>query len=216
MMSDSTLRQMVIDELEFEPSVDAAHIGAAVDHGVVTLTGHVCSYAEKIAAEHAVQRVKGVAGIAEEIEVRYPGSHSLADDEIVKRCLDVLAWDSVGLKNTVHVKVEKGWVELTGKVQWQFEREAAESSIRKLRGVVGVCNHIEIKAEARADDIKKRIEDALRRNAAIEAHEIRVVVDEDKVTLEGKVRAWNERVVAERAAWSAPGVNAVIDNIRVA
>jgi len=215
-MNDSTLRQMVIDELEFEPSVDAAHIGVAVDHGVVMLTGHVCSYAEKIAVEHAVQRVKGVAGIAEEIEVRYPGSHSIADDEVVKRCLDVLAWDSFGLKDAVQVKVEKGWVELTGKVKWHYEREAAETSIRKLSGVVGVCNLIEVKAHVRGDDIKKRIEDALKRNAAIEAHDIRVVVDEDKVTLEGKVQAWNERVVAERAAWSAPGVNAVIDNIRLA
>jgi osmotically-inducible protein OsmY len=215
-MNDSTLRQLVIDELEFEPSVDAAHIGVAVDHGVVTLTGHVCSYAEKIAVEHAVRRVKGVAGIAEEVEVRYPGSHSIADDEIVRRCLDVLAWESFGLKDSVQVKVEKGWVELSGTVKWHYEREAAESSIRKLGGVVGVCNRIEVKAQVRADDVKKRIEDALKRNAAIEAHDIRVVVDEDKVTLEGKVQAWNERIVAERAAWSAPGVNTVIDNIRLA
>jgi osmotically-inducible protein OsmY len=216
MMKDTTLRQMVIDELGFEPSVDAAHIGVAADRGVVTLTGHVCSYAEKIAAEHAAQRVKGVSGLAEEIEVRYPGSHSLADDEIAKRCVNVLAWDAFLLKDAVQVKVEKGWVDLTGKVKWQYEREAAETSVRKLSGVVGVSNRIEVKAHAQAVDIKQRIEDALQRNVSTEAHEIRVLVDEDQVTLEGKVQAWNERIAAEKAAWSAPGVNAVIDNLRLA
>jgi len=215
-MDDKALRQMVIDELEFEPSVDAAHIGVAVEQRVVTLTGHVGSYAEKIAAELAVRRVKGISGIAEEIEVRYPGSNPIADDEIAKRCLNVLAWDVFLPKDAVQVKVEGGWVELTGRVNWQFQREAAENSVRKLGGVVGVSNRIEVKAEVQDADIKTRIENALKRNALVEANDIRVVVVDDEVTLEGKVHAWDERAAAERAAWSAPGVNFVVNNLRIA
>ncbi|MBV8568333.1 MAG: BON domain-containing protein [Methylobacteriaceae bacterium] len=215
-MDDKTLRQMVIDELDFEPSVDAAHIGVAVENGVVTLSGHVDTYAEKIAAEHAAQRVKGVGGIAEEIEVRRRGSHPLGDDEIAKRCLDVLAWDALLPKDAVQVKVERGFVQLRGKVKWQFQREAAEKRVRKLTGVIGVCNQVEVKTEVRAVYVKERIEAALRRNALVEANAIRVLVEEDQVTLEGKVQAWPERVAAAKAAWSAPGVNSVIDNLRVA
>jgi osmotically-inducible protein OsmY len=146
MMDDSKLRQMVIDELEFEPSVNAAHIGVAADHGVVTLSGHVGSYAEKLAAEHAARRVKGVSALAEKIEVCCPASLSLEDDEIAKRCLNVLSWDAFLPKDTVQVKVERGWVDLSGKVPWQFQREAAEEGIRKLRGVSGATNRIEVKA----------------------------------------------------------------------
>jgi osmotically-inducible protein OsmY len=215
-MDDKALRQMAIDELEFEPSVDAAHIGVAVEQRVVTLTGHVGSYAEKIAAELAVRRVKGISGIAEEIEVRYPGSNPIADDEIAKRCLNVLAWDVFLPKDAAQVKVEGGWVELTGKVNWQFQREAAENSVRKLGGVIGVSNRIEVKAEVQDADIKTRIENALKRSALVEANEIRVVVIDDEVTLEGKVHAWNERSAAEKAAWSAPGVNFVVNNLRIA
>lgn len=215
-MDDNLLRQLVLDELDFEPSVDAAHIGVAVDTGVVTLTGHVANYAEKIAAERAVARVKGVACIAEEIEVRYPGSHSLADDEIAKRCLNVLEWDAMLPKDAVKIRIEKGWIDLDGSVQWHFQRDAAEKSVRKLKGVVGVNNRIEVKAQVEPRDVKQRIEDALKRNACVEADAIQVLVHEDKVTLEGTVQALEERLVAEKAAWSAPGVNAVIDNLRVA
>lgn len=215
-MDDSTLRQMVIDELEFEPSVNAAGIGVAADHGVVTLSGHVGSYAEKLAVERAARRVKGVSAIAEEIQVRYPASLLLEDDEIAKRCLNVLAWDALLPTDAVQVKVEHGWVDLSGKVPWHFQREAAEKGIRKLNGVRGVTNRIEVKAQVLATDVKKRIEDALKRSAAVEANEIRVVVNNDKVTLEGKVHAWNEREAVKKAAWSAPGVNSVVDNLRVA
>ncbi len=213
---ECALRQLVVDELEFEPSIDAAHIGVAVEGGVVTLTGHVASYAQKIAAEDAARRVKGVSGIAMEIEVRYPGAHRIADDDIANRCLNVLAWDAFLPKDAVQVKVERGWIDLDGKVDWQFQREAAEASIRKLNGVVGVSNRVMVKAPVRADDIKVRIENALKRNASVEADAIRVLVDQDKVTLEGKVQAWSERHAAEKAAWSVPGVSAVTDNLKVA
>ncbi|MGO8799295.1 MAG: BON domain-containing protein [Roseiarcus sp.] len=215
-MDDKALRQRVVDELEFEPSVEAAHIGVAAEQGVITLSGHVGSYAEKIAAELATRRVKGVVGIAEEIEVRYPGSNPVADDEIAERCLNVLAWDVFLAKDAVRVKVERGWVELDGKVKWQFQREAAENSVRKLGGVVGVSNRIEVQAEAQGAEIKSRIESALKRNALVDANEIRIVVDGDEVTLEGKVHTWNERADAERAAWSAPGVSFVVNHLRIA
>lgn len=215
-MDDKALRQRVVDELEFEPSVEAAHIGVAAEQGVITLSGHVGSYAEKIAAELATRRVKGVVGIAEEIEVRYPGSNPVADDEIAERCLNVLAWDVFLAKDAVRVKVERGWVELDGKIKWQFQREAAENSVRKLGGVVGVSNRIEVQAEAQGAEIKSRIESALKRNALVDANEIRIVVDGDEVTLEGKVHTWNERADAERAAWSAPGVSFVVNHLRIA
>lgn len=215
-MDDKALRQRVVDELEFEPSVEAAHIGVAAEQGVITLSGHVGSYAEKIAAELATRRVKGVVGIAEEIEVRYPGSNPVADDEIAERCLNVLAWDVFLAKDAVRVKVERGWVELDGKVKWQFQREAAENSVRKLGGVVGVSNRIEVQAEAQGAEIKSRIESALKRNALVDANEICIVVDGDEVTLEGKVHTWNERADAERAAWSAPGVSFVVNHLRIA
>jgi osmotically-inducible protein OsmY len=214
-MNDKVLRQNIFDELEFEPSVNAAQIGVAVDEGVVTLTGHVASYAEKIAAERAVQRVKGVAAIAEEISVRYIGSNVPSDDELAKRVLNILAWDALLPADAVKVKVEKGWVTLSGALNWQFERKDAEKCVRKLHGVVGVTNLIDLKAGVQADGVKKRIESAFKRNAELDAAKIRVEVNNDKVTLEGNVHAWNERFAAESAAWAVPGVSSVIDHLRV-
>jgi osmotically-inducible protein OsmY len=212
-MEDKVLRQFIIDELDFEPSIDAAHIGVAVENGVVTLTGHVASYVEKLAAEHAVQRIKGVKAIAEEIEVRYPEQPKRSDDEIAQRALNILQWSVQVPPDSIHLKVQKGWVTLTGNVEWQFQRLAAESAVRKLTGILGVTNLIEIKPHVAASDIHQKIMAALKRNAEVEADSIRVVVDNDKVTLEGKVKAWYERALAERAAWSAPGVKSVDDRL---
>jgi osmotically-inducible protein OsmY len=215
-MSDVSLRQNVLDELEFDPSVDAAKIGVVVDKGVVTLTGHVGSYAEKVAAERIVQRVIGVRGIAEEIEVRYPSEKKDNDDEIAGRAAKILDWDATIPPDKVKVKVEKGWVTLNGEVEWQYQRVAAEMAVRKLSGVLGVTNIIAVRPRVDAANVKHRIEEALKRNAELEAGGIRVAVAGGKVTLEGKVRAWHERGVAERAAWAAPGVNAVEDRLIVA
>jgi len=214
-MSDITLRQNVLDELEFEPSLDAANIGVAVEDGVVTLTGHVGSYAEKVAAEHVVQRVRGVRAVAQEIEVRYAADKKTADDQIAKRALDIIAWDTTVPEDKVMVKVENGWITLTGEVAWQFQRTAAEHAVRRLTGVVGVTNLMTVRPHVDAAGVKHRIEDALKRNAELEAGAIRVNVVGGKVTLEGNVRAWHERAVAERAAWAAPGVNAVEDHLTV-
>jgi osmotically-inducible protein OsmY len=134
-MTDKVLRQTIVDELDFEPSVDSANIGVAVDNGVVTQTGHVASYAEKVAAERAVARVKGVRAIAENIEVRYPGHKQTADDEIAERALSILGWNVQVQKDSVKVKVEKGWITLTGTVEWRFQRMAAESAVGSFQGL---------------------------------------------------------------------------------
>jgi len=214
-MNDIQLRQFVIDELEFEPSIDAANIGVAAKDRVVTLSGCVGSYAEKIAAEQATQRVKGVRAVAEELEIRYPNDKKTADDEIAKRAVNIIAWDTMIPEGEIRIKVQKGWITLSGEVDWYFQKEAAEEAVRKLSGVVGVTNFLAVRPKVDATNIKYRIEDALKRNAEIEASDIRVIVSGDVVTLEGKVRAWYERGVAERAAWAVPGVVSVDDRLIV-
>ena len=214
-MSDMSLRQNVLDELEFDPAVDATKIGVAIDKGVVILSGHVGSYAEKIAAERTVQRVKGVRGVAQEIEVRYPNENKNADDEIAQRAAKILEWDSTVPPGKIKVKVEKGWITLSGEAEWQFQRQAAEAGVRKLSGVSGVMNMITVRPRVDAVNVKHRIEDALKRSAELQADAIRVAVAGGRVTLEGKVRAWRERNVAEQAAWAAPGVVAVEDRLTI-
>lgn len=214
-MSDKTLRQAVIDELEWDPSFNAQHIGVAVEDGVVTLTGHVASYIERLAAEKAVKRVKGVRAIAEEIEVRFPSDKKTSDDQIARRSLDVIAWDSTIPKDKIQIKVQNGFVTLTGEVDWFYQRDDAEAAVRKLTGVKGLSNEIKVKPQVRGTDIKQRIETALKRNAEVEADGIKVTVQEGRVILDGKVKAWYERELAERTAWSAPGVISVEDRISV-
>ena len=214
-MKDTELRQDVIDELEFEPSIDAADIGVAVEDGTVTLTGHVPTYLQKRTAENIVKRVKGVRAIAQEIEVRPIGSHITADDEIAKRAANSLRWNSSVPKDAVQIKVENGLVSLSGKVKWYFEKQAAEKAVRGLTGVTGVSNLISIEPSVSPTDVRQRIENALRRDAELEAKRIQVKVDHRKVTLDGKVRTWAERDAVERAAWAAPGVNSVVDHIAI-
>ncbi len=214
-MKDDELRQHIIDELDFEPSIDAANIGVAVDEGIVTLSGHVASFAEKITAESAAQRVKGVRGIAQEIEVRFPDAKKTADDQIAKRAVDVLAWNTTIPDGAIKVKVQKGWVTLSGKVDWQFQRINAMNAIRKLSGVVGVTSLIEVTPKVQAADIKSSIEKALKRSAEIEVNGIQVQVDGSKVVLDGRIHSWYERNAAERAAWSVPGVVSVKDNLAI-
>jgi osmotically-inducible protein OsmY len=215
-MDDRTLRQDIIDELDFDPSVHSSNsIGVAVENGVVTLTGHVASYAEKIAAEHAARRVAGVRALAEEIEVRYPSEKKTADDQIAERALKVIAWDARVPEDAVSVRVEKGWVTLEGSAPWYYQKNACEDAVRKLTGVAGVSNLIKVKPRVEAADIKDKIMAALKRNAEVEADTIRITVKDGTVTIEGKVKAWYERDLVEQAAWSAPGVASVIDRIRI-
>lgn len=216
MVSDLALRQDVIDELEFEPSIDAANIGVAVEDGVVTLTGHVATLSQKVSLEDVVRRIKGVRGIAQDVEVRPFGVNITADDDIAKRAVNTIAWNISVPPDSVQIKVQSGWLTLSGKVDWQYQRAAAENSARALAGVVGVTNLIEINPRAFTADVKKRIEDALKRNAEIEAHAIKVdILDGGRVVLAGRVNSWSEREAAERAAWSAAGVRSVDDRLTV-
>ena len=214
-MDDKFLRQAIIDELDFQPNIDPAHIGVAVEAGVVTLTGHVGSYAEKFAAEEAVKHVKGVKAIAQNIEVRYPNDKKTSDDEIAKRAIEILDWDVSIPSEGIQVKVQKGWITLSGEVEWHHQKLAAESAMRKLSGVMGVFNQILIKSGIESGDVKKRIEEALKRNAEVEAEQIHVFVSKGAVTLEGKVKSWYERELAERAAWAVRGVQTVTDRIQI-
>ncbi|RWL78780.1 MAG: BON domain-containing protein [Mesorhizobium sp.] len=215
-MSDSILKQDIIDELDFEPSIDAADIGVAVDDGIVTLTGHVPTYAQKVKVEDVVRNVKGVKAIAQEMEVRPFGTHKTADDEIAKRAVNTIAWHTSIPGGAVQISVQSGWIKLTGKVEWQYQKSAAEDAVRHLAGVIGVTNQIEIKPRPSTHDIKQRIENALKRNAELEAQEIKVnVLGNGAVRLEGRVHAWSERRAAERAAWSAAGVKTVEDRITI-
>jgi len=216
-MTDSQLRQDIIDEFEFDPSFSGEHIGVAVDKNVVTLTGHVSSYAEKLAVIAAARRVKGVHAIAEEIDVRYPFQNKTADDQIAKRAIDILSWDVLVPPSGVEVLVQDGWVTLSGNVNWYYEKTAAEDDVRKLSGVRGVTNKIVIKPRIDSANVKDRIEAALKRHAEVEAKAIRVTVKEgNKVVLEGKVDNWDERRAVETAAWSAAGVASVDDRLTIA
>jgi osmotically-inducible protein OsmY len=214
-MTDQSLRQSVLDELAWDPSVTEAHIGVTARSGVVTLTGHVGSYSEKCAAEHAVGRVSGVKAIAEELEIRYLYGVGPRDEDIGKQALNVLSWDLSVPTDKVKVRVEKGWVTLSGDVNWHYQKTAAETDIRKLLGVMGVTNRITIKPSAKASDIQKKIKAAFERNAEFEAGNIIVSIEGGKVTLSGKVDSYYERTLAENTAWSAPGVTEVSDLISI-
>jgi len=215
-MSDKQLRLDIVDELDFEPSVNATHIGVAVDCGVVTLSGHVSSYAQKFAAIAAVRRVRGVRAIADEIEVRYPNDKKISDDEIAKRAAKILAWDTLIPQNSIQVTVKNGHVTLAGEVNWWYQRKSAEDDIRKLSGVAGVFNDITIKPAVSIPDVREVIESALKRRVEAELKDVRVTVHGgNKVILEGKVRDWNERFAIENAAWSTPGVKQVEDHLTI-
>ena len=215
-MNDRELRQNVIDELDFEPSIDSAEIGVAVENGVVTLTGHVPNYTQKIAAERATWRVKGVKAIAQEIEVWIPGDKKQGDDEIAKRAVSMLAWNAAVPRDTVHVKVQNGWVTLTGELNWNYQREAAENAVRKLSGVTGVINNLTLKPSVQPVEVKQRITDAIKRHAEVEANRIQVNVREGgTVSLDGEVDTWDERQAVVHAAWAAPGVRMVDDRLRI-
>jgi osmotically-inducible protein OsmY len=186
-----------------------------VEDGIVTLSGHVPSYAQKTLVERVVSRVKGVKGLAEEIEVRVPGFVGVSDDEIAKHAVDTMKWSTLVPDDRVQVKVQKGWITLTGTLDWQYQKAGAADVLKGIKGVTGISNRIELRPRVSSVDVKKRIEGALKRNAQLEAKGIIVNVAGNKVILEGNVKAWSERRMAERAAWATPGVTAVDDRLTV-
>jgi len=215
MKTDNQLQQDVIAELKWEPAINASNIGVVVNDGIVTLVGHVEKYSEKLDVEHAAQRVAGVKGLAIEIDVRLPGSSHRNDVDIARAAENVLSWSSNVPDNSIKVMVEKGWITLTGQVRWDFERRGAAAAVRHLMGVNGVSDQIEIKEKISAVLLKADIEAALKRRAQNDAQAISVTVHGTDVTLSGTVHSWGERDLASHAAWSAPGVWNVVDNITV-
>ncbi len=215
MKNDIDLRRDVLDELEWEPSVDAAHIGVTARDGVITLTGVVKSYSEKLTAERVAKRVHGVSAIANDIEVRLPGSAERSDSDIARAAVDVLKWRTSVPERPVKVSVTKGWVTLEGEVDWQYQKNTAFEAIHHLLGVKGVTNLITVVPRVSGPEITSRIEAAFRRSAEVDAHKVRVETHDGKVTLRGGLRSWSERQEAERTAWAAPGVTEVENLIMV-
>lgn len=215
MKIDSVLQQDVLAELAWEPSIDARAIEVAVAEGVVTLSGHVPSFAEKWAAEYVAKQVAGVRSVVSEITVRLPGASTRGDSDIALAALNALEWDVWVPHDRVTVTVSNGWVILNGTLDTQHQRQAAERVVRTLTGVQGVTNLIKVMPKVHPTDVRTKILSAFQRSAMLDARKIEIESDGRKVVLRGIVRDWDERETAERAAWAAPGVAEVENHIVV-
>lgn len=215
MKTDDQLKKDVEGELEWEPSVNAAHVGVAVKDGVVSLSGHLDTFAEKHHVERAALRVSGVRALAVELDVKLMPGHVRSDVEIARAAETALQWNALIPAEHIKVKVEKGLVTLTGEVEWDFQRRHAEKEVRKLTGVMGLTNHIALKPRVTPDNISARIRQALTRQAEREANAIDVQVTGSTATLQGQVHSWSERATAQGAAYSAPGITRVVNELHV-
>jgi osmotically-inducible protein OsmY len=215
MKTDSELKRDVIDELSWDPAVNATAIGVAAKDGVVTLSGHLETFGEKFAVDRALRRVAGVRAIAMELDVKLAPQYQRSDTEIAAAAINMLAWLSEASTHKVRVTVENGWVHLSGEVDWDYERKAIERQLRPVVGVVGISNEITLKHRLTPGDLTARIEGALGRQAHREAQRIEVGVDSGTVTLRGQARSWQERDAIVGAAWSAPGVRCVVDEVQI-
>lgn len=216
MKSDAAVRQDVLEELSWDPRLLEKEIGIAVKDGVVTLSGFVRSFAEKYAAGRAVERVAGVRALADELEVRLADAYARTDQAIAHEVADALRRDIQVPDDRITAKVAAGWVTLEGRTDWQYQKEAAFRAIRNLAGVRGVTNAIAVApAHVSTFDVSQRIRDSLRRHAEQEAARITVEAHDGEVVLRGKVNSWRERHDAENAAWSAPGVTNVVDQLAI-
>jgi osmotically-inducible protein OsmY len=214
MKTDEELQDDVIDELRWEPRVDASAIGVSANQGSLTLTGHVTSYAQKLDAVQAAQRVDGVTAVADELEVRLSGE-APDDADIAKGIADALTW-SATVPSTVHAEVTNGWVNLTGEVDWSYQRDDAFDIVQGVKGVKGVTNLVTLTPTPSPITVEDEIRDALERNADLDADGISVTVSDGTVQLTGQVNSLLEANIAESAAWSAPGVHDVEQHLTIA
>jgi osmotically-inducible protein OsmY len=215
MKSDSEIERDVKEELGWHPDLDATDIAVSVKKGVVTLTGFVKSYTDKYEAEAAAKRVAGVVALANDIEVRLPSVDERPDPEIARDAVAAIKSQLPISFEHIKVVVKGGWVTLEGQVEWQYQRQTAENTVRRIKGVKGVSNLVQLRPRAQPTEIQRKIQEAFRRNAEIDANRITVEANGGEVVLKGTVRSWVEREEAERAAWAAPGVTKVEDRIVV-
>jgi osmotically-inducible protein OsmY len=215
MKSAEMLQRDVLDELAWDPAVDSSHIGVLINDSVVTLSGHVGSYAEKLAAEKAARRIAGVKAVVDDLDVRYLPERMRNDAAIAQAAVNAFRWNVNIPPNAVSIVVESGWVKLEGEVLWFYQKTAAEKAVRNLHGVKGITNLITVKQKANPADVKSKIEAAFKRNAQIDAGHIEVKARDGKVTLSGTVSSWAETLAAENAAWSAPGVTHVENHLKI-
>jgi osmotically-inducible protein OsmY len=215
MRSDAQLRTDVLAELEWDPAIKAATVGVTAKDGVVTLTGHLDSYAEKYAAERAAQRVKGVQALAVEIKVKLPAGDARTDADIAQAAERALAWSALVPAGKIKPMVEGGWVTLTGEVEWEYQRRAAEKAVRNLMGVTGVSDMVKITPRLQASDVDKKLREALARQAQRESDRIQIAVDGSKVSLRGSIHSFAEFNAVQNAAWSVPGVASVANHLTV-
>ena len=216
MKTDSQLQRDVLEQLQWEPSVQESEIGAAVKDGVITLAGFVNSYAEKWSAVHAIEQLSGVKAVVDKLEVKLPAEHKRSDTDIAHNAVNALAWDIQVPDDRIKMKVREGWITLEGDVQWQYQKMAADRAVHFLTGVRGVTNAIMVKpTHVSPANVKQQIKEALRRNADVDSERITVETHDGTVTLKGAVRSYAERTDAENAAWGAPGVTSVDDRITV-
>jgi osmotically-inducible protein OsmY len=215
MKTDDEIKRDVEEELRWDPDIDSTYVAVAVKDGIVALTGYIPSYAQKFQAEMDAKRVAGVLGVANDIEVRVPALDQKPDPEIARDAVNALAKQLPFSSQNLKVVVHDGWVTLEGEAEWNYQRERAEEAVRWVKGVKGVVNSIQVKPKVTPVDIKKKIEEAFKRNAEIDANQIDVETHDGDVVLKGTVHSWFEREEAERAAWSAPGVKKVEDHITI-
>ena len=215
MRSDSEIEKNVKAELEWDPDLDATDIAVSVKNGVVTLTGFVKSYTDRYEAETAAKRVAGVVAVANDIEVRMPSVDERPDPDIAREAAAAIKSQLPISSEHIKIIVKNGWVTLEGEVEWQYQRQTAENVVRRIKGVKGVSNTILLKPRAEPTEVKRKIQEALRRSAEVDANRIEVEARGGEVILKGTVRSWIEREEAERAAWAAPGVTKVEDRIAI-